>query len=199
MWQYTIGSSYDDEIPYKLEFKNQKFFITGIKDKKLWINILDESLNSLWVKDNGRYHDDYPYISIMPSDFDNSCAFIGFKRSNKSNFVYESIFIKYDGSGNEQWSQKIEANYCSSIANTADNGYLISCNIDNSIFLLKYNNKGVNEWKKRIIKSTDVNIGYNHPAPIKMISNNGYILAFLSKDNAEQIKLKVNKFYIEDM
>jgi len=199
LWQYNIGSRNDDEIPYKLEYKERKFFITGIKDDKLWINILDENLNSLWIKDNGEYYDDYPFISIIPSDLDHSCAFIGFRRSNKNNFIYETVFIKYDDTGNEQWSNKIEANYCSSIANTNDNGYLISCNISNSVSLIKFDSNGVNEGSKKIIEFTNINELYRTPTPLKQISNNEYVLAFLLKENSEQIRLNVNKFYIEDL
>lgn len=228
-WQNTIGGSKDDYLHCTRQTTDGGYILggqslSGISGDKtedsigyydFWIIKTDSTGNILWQNTIGGTQQDYLF-SIIPT-FDNGYLIGGYSESNISGDKNEDSFgtsdywiVKLNSTGNIEWQRTLggyEEDYCSSIIQTSDSGYVIAGNSRSGIsgnktvinkgsfdyWLLKIDAAGMVQWQKSIGGSADDVL-----KSITLAPDQGFVLSGFSGSDSSGDKTE-NKYGLYDI
>ncbi|MFI5218338.1 MAG: T9SS type A sorting domain-containing protein [Bacteroidia bacterium] len=136
----------------------------------------DTNGNLLWSKYYGDIYDNYSYNIQQTSD--SGYVIAGFTDTDTTGFgtSYRSLFlIETDVAGDTMWAKTYigDFNYCYSMQQTADGGFILAGLTYNDAFLLKTDATGIPQWSKAY--------GGDEAMCVKQLPDGGFI--FTGKSN----------------
>ena len=214
-WQRIYGGTTDDYAQSVLETSDNGYLVTGYSqsddgdvldnhgDMDVWILKLDFAGAIVWQKNLGGTGDDFGREALQTND--GGYIIAGDTSSNDGDVVgklhvgFDFWIVKLDGTGNIVWQRTYGGSgneYPTGIAQTADNGYIISGVNQNTndgdltnnhglidFWILRLNGNGVLQWQKSYGGSEN-----DYPTNVEQTSDGAYIVSgFTASDNGDVV------------
>ncbi|MCK4311890.1 MAG: PQQ-like beta-propeller repeat protein, partial [Candidatus Cloacimonetes bacterium] len=178
IWSNTFGGS-DAEYGYFVRQTNDGGFIItgyttsfGAGSKDVYLIKTDHLGNEIWSKTFGGSHADLGSSVLQTSD--GGYIIAGYMSPNVESHFF---LLKTDENGNEIWSHTFGGNYCWSMNQTSDSGFILCGkkylgNFDMDIFVVKTDENGNEIWSQ-----VYGGPGYDSGCYIIESPDGGYIMA----------------------
>jgi len=182
-WAKTIGDEYSNYGHSVVQTSDSGYIVTGYTTRygglirDVLLIKLSSSGTKQWVKTIGDSDDDEGFSVIQTSD---GGYVVAGQTSSYSVGADDFLLVKFDSSGNEQWTKTVGGasdDRALSVAQTSDEGYVVTGFTRNydaegtDILLVKFDSSGNEQWTKTVGGAND-----DFSRSVAQTSDGGYIV-----------------------